>query len=462
MDFQKIDKELLDKYNVPVPRYTSYPPANHFREGATDREVKNLIGQSNQEIPGHVAFYIHIPFCRKICFYCGCNACTVKHQGEVENYIQALKKEIREVTRYISKNRKISQIHFGGGTPNAIDARYIREIVDLLGKEFIFIDQPEIAIECNPAYLDKDYIDQLLEAGFNRFSLGVQDLDENVLNNVNRQPSFLPLEDLMAYTRSKSSSVTINLDFIYGLPGQTTGSFARTISGAAKLKPERLVTFSYAHVPWLKKHQEVLEKAGLPEPGEKMQMFLAARNILVDHDYQPIGLDHYVLPGDELNEAFKANQLHRNFQGYCTRKTTGQVYAFGASSISQLQKAYIQNTRNPGKYMEMLSKNHLPTEKVYKLSREELIIKDVITELMCNARVDFVHVAGKQQISLEELKNTIGFDPDAVLEFVSDGLVNLENEVLTVTETGALFIRNIAAFLDPAYNQQKNKYSKSV
>lgn len=457
-----MNKKLIEKYNIPVPRYTSYPPANHFKEGITGNAYLNLIEQSNQDSPENIAIYIHVPFCRKICFYCGCNACTTRDEKVINEYFHALEVEIKKVSSRINKNRKISQVHYGGGTPNAVDIKHVVAINQLLFSEFSFIDDPEIAIECNPAYLDFSYLDNLLQLKFNRFSIGIQDFKNDVLQTVNRAPSAIPVGDIVTYIKEKNPAATINLDFIYGLPGQTKESFLDTIGKAVAIKPDRLVTFSYAHVPWMKKHQEVLEKKNLPSSEEKMKMFLAARDLLLSSGYVPVGLDHYVLPGDELNSAMKNNNLHRNFQGYCTRRTTGQVYAFGVSAITQLEKGYIQNVKEVAVYNKHLEEKKLPVEKGLVLNGEQKLIRDAITNIMCNKYLDFLAIANKHGITLDGFIKITGFDKEEMKPLQEDGLVEYFEHGIKITATGGLFIRNIAALFDPAFKSMKNRYSKSV
>lgn len=458
----EIRKVLLEKYNIPVPRYTSYPPANHFTEDFTGDDYTHLLDVSNSGSPHNIAVYIHIPFCRKICHYCGCNSCPAGNGGTVLPYIQALKKEMKQVMGYIDKNRPVSQIHYGGGTPNSIDIRFIREINDYLRSEFRFINDPEIAIECNPAYLDFDYADGLLDAGFNRFSLGIQDFNENVLSLVNRDPALIHPSEMLSHLRKRNKEIKLNLDFIYGLPGQTVESFTETVREAAEIRPDRLVTFSYAHVPWLKKHQSILERKGLPLPEEKMNMFLSSSRLLSEKGYMPVGLDHFVLPGDDLYNALKEHKLHRNFMGYCTRRTTGQVYAFGVTGISQLEKGYSQNRKDIAGYIKDVEAGFLPVEKGCLLTREQMITREVITEIMCNKRIDLSETAGKEGISVNELKKILGFREEKFDDLVNDGIVSLHNDLVEVTESGSLFIRNVAALFDRDYQEKKQTYSKIV
>ena len=458
----KISDKLLEKYNVPVPRYTSYPPANHFTDAFSEQNYINLLKDSNEGKPENIAIYIHIPFCQKICFYCGCNACSIGNGNLVVPYMTALKKEIELVLQFVDKSRKVSQIHYGGGTPNSIPVSFLSGLNEYLFSQFSLIDNPEIAIECNPAYLDFKYIDSLKAAGFNRFSLGIQDFDEKVLHGVNRQPSAIPVEELFRYLKKDAANINVNLDFIYGLPGQTADSFAETINEAIKIRPDRLVTFSYAHVPWVKKHQVILEKKGLPSPGDKMDMFLTSRELLEVADYKSIGLDHYVLPTDDLFLALNENTLHRNFQGYCTRRTTGQVYAFGVTAISQLERGYSQNLKVIDDYIDSVEKGDLPVERGYTLSNEQIYIRELINRLMCNKKINLAGIAEEFHLSLTELKKIISFDENILKGFEKDGLIQYKSEELQVTETGILFIRNIAASFDREYKEKVQTYSKPV
>jgi len=457
-----IPQSLIEKYNVAVPRYTSYPPANYFDKQVQASDYIRFLKTSNTQKPEQIALYIHIPFCTKICFYCGCNATPMVNDQGVRTYIDALKKEIEIVSEYLDKNRIVSQLHFGGGTPNAIDAELIAEISQFLYRKFNFSSNAEIAIECNPSSLDFQYIDTLKANGFNRFSLGVQDFDPEILKNVNRAIPTSSIAELAQYIRKGTQKMSVNLDFIYGLPGQTRETFKDNILKALEIRPDRLVTFSYAHVPWLKKHQTILEKIGLPSAEEKSKMFLITQELLLSAGYEAIGLDHFVLPDDELASALKNNMLHRNFQGYCTRNTTGQVYAFGVSAISQLTSGYIQNTINLKTYLEKLHNNELPVEKGYQISENENVVKEVITEIMCNLTLNWEQLAQKTGIDKNNLKQNIRIDNQAIENFVADNLITYSDSEIRVTNLGAFFIRNIAASLDPEYKAEFGRYSKTV
>lgn len=454
--------DLYEKYKYPVPRYTSYPPATQFKDGYIADSYKSAIIQSNQHKPQNISVYVHIPFCKKLCHYCGCNSLLMKDDDRVGEYIEAVKTEINNVFALIDKSRKLSQIHFGGGTPNAIDHHYLGEIVNLIRSKVDSIEFPEIAIETNPAYLDYDYIQNLLDIGFNRFSFGIQDFNLEVLKYANRDSTVLPMADIFKFIKDRNPKASINLDFIYGLPGQTTESFLETMKTAAELKPDRLVTFSYAHVPWVNKNQIYLEKIGLPDPHEKMEMFAQSYELLKSFNYKPLGLDHFVLETDELYESIENYEVHRNFQGYCTRRTTGQVYGFGCSSISQLEMNYVQNVKMPDDYINLINQTGFAVWKGYDLSNEELIIRDTINYFMCNNLLDFDRISEMTNKSIDEILNVITFNPNKFDEFEQDGLIERKDGKIYVTEYGVIFIRNIAASLDPNFEEKENQYSRSV
>ncbi|WP_108822230.1 oxygen-independent coproporphyrinogen III oxidase [Dysgonomonas sp. Marseille-P4361] len=453
-------QELLNKYSVPVPRYTSYPPANFFNDSFTAESYKKAIVESNNQDPQHISVYIHIPFCHQLCYYCGCNSQKFREKETVNAYIDALKKEIKMVLPLLNKNRKISQIHYGGGTPTSQPVAVLKELNHLILSEFDCIENPEIAIECHPGFMDESYWESLTDAGFNRVSIGIQDFNENVLKAVNRRKALISIEQIVDIVKSKGLSY--NMDFIYGLPLQTADSFAETIEKAISLQPDRLVTFSYAHVPWVNKLQTKLEEIGLPTVSVKNGMYEVAKNLLSDAGYKTIGLDHFVKPEDELYAALKSNKLHRNFQGYCTRRTTGQVYAFGITGISQLANAYSQNTKDIDLYIEQVNKGIFPIAKGYILNEEEQITRTVISELMCNYTIDWNAVSNELSVSLDRIKNAINYNKTVLSGFADDGIIEYDENHLTILPDATPFVRNVAASFDKLINTKENRYSKSI
>jgi len=457
----KFPQHLIEKYNVPVPRYTSYPPANFFTGDFSAEKYVDLIRKSNNDQPQNISIYIHIPFCSKICYYCGCNTQMTRNRDLMRVYVDALKKEIGMVAALLDPQRKVSQVHWGGGTPNYLPVEWIEEIMALIGQKFTYTEKPEIAMECHPAHLDFTYIERLVKAGFNRISLGIQDFDKKVLDTVNRDDSVIPVGELVRFFR-QFGHVGVNFDFIYGLPHQSPESFYRTIQQAIEFSPDRLVTFSYAHVPWVRRAQKILEKEGLANPQEKMKMFEAAYNLLKKNGYHPIGFDHFAKADDELTIALANRKLHRNFQGYCTRETTGQVYAFGATGITQLENSYAQNAKDVNCYIEAINQGTFTIEKGYELNDNEKIIRYVLDQIMCNQYVDFGEVTGRFSISELQLKEITGFSEEKLSDFISEGLVQFGHNKLTVNESGKMFIRNIASVFDPQLTNSGKAFSKSV
>lgn len=450
----------LEKYNVPVPRYTSYPPANFFHSGVGEKEYLQAVDASNSEHPSLISFYLHMPYCHHLCHYCGCNSYLRPRQSDEETYYQALLKEIEWVTQRIDPSRKVAQIHFGGGSPSLVSPLWLGKIIEALTRRFSFISTPEIAIECHPGYLEREGYRQLLELGFNRMSLGIQDFDPRVLQAVHRTPPRLPIQEVQELL--SAHGVPLNLDFIYGLPLQTVESFEATIRQAIALQPSRMVTFSYAHMPSLFPRQKHLERYGLPTAEEKAALYAHARQELTTSGYMQIGLDHFVLPTDRLYKAKEEHQLHRNFQGYCTRATTGQVYAFGVSAISQLTSAYAQNSKDIPTYIKSIDQGHLPIARGYLLTPREQITREVITTLMCNERVEWAALEEQLKTPKAEILQAIGYDPTRMKAMEEDGLIVLSTDGLRMVHAGSPFLRYVAATLDPLQQGEHGIYSQPV
>lgn len=452
-----MNKDLIQKYNIPVPRYTSYPPANYFNEGFSEKDYIEAIEKSNYLQPQHISFYIHIPFCHNICYYCGCNSLYMPRQDYISEYIEAVKKEIKILIPFLNKDRKISQIHYGGGSPTSIPVKYIKEINELLLSNFDTIEKAEIAIEAHPGYMREKQWNDLCESGFNRISVGVQDLDLKVLATVKRKPSIMPLKDIIDILHVKDTSV--NFDFIYGLPYQTTDGFRKSIKEALNAFPERIVLFSYAHVPWVNELQLKLEKHGLPIEETKDNIYQTAFKEIISSGYKSIGLDHFVKEEDDLYTALQEGNLHRNFQGYCTRKTTGQVYAFGVSGISQLNTAYSQNTKNINEYIQKINVGALPITKGYVLSKQERVVREVVNAIMCNERINWDEKT--KELNLDKnIKEYTTYSKEIIDDMIMDGIIEENEQEMKVSEKGVPFIRNIVASLDPMMKNTDKKYSK--
>ena len=455
------DKKLVKKYNESGPRYTSYPPATFFNENFGDKEFLKMVRNSNDEKPENVSIYIHVPFCPQICHFCGCTTETGFTKPFLERYVNAVIKEIELVSDNINSSRKVTQVHWGGGTPNAISYRHIEKITNKIKERFEFSDNYEMAIECNPAHLEFHHIELLKKFGFNRISLGIQDFREDVLEAINRKPSKKPLEQIIKKISDEGFTGT-NIDLVYGLPLQTVKSFNETLERAIKLDTDRIVTFSYAHVPSIIHRQKVLENIGFPDSNEKAQMYEDSFQKLTDAGYISIGMDHYSKPEDDFAIALSEKKLHRNFQGYCTRATTGQVYGFGASSISQLDSAYAQNIKNASSYIENIERKGLAIFRGYSLNKNEKIIRHVINSLMCNYYIDFKEVSTYFNISLFELKDILEFSESKFNDFISDKLMKIIDEKIFILDSGRLFTRNISMRFDPLVSKKIGTYSRTI
>ena len=454
-----MSETLFKKYNVPVPRYTSYPTANSF--GPFDEtDYLRAVETSNDATADNISFYIHVPFCRHLCHYCGCNSVAMAKPDRITEYFETLHKEIDLLLPHLRKDRRISQIHYGGGSPSSMPLHFIRSINEHLLSVFETIDRPEIAIECHPGYLKEEDWNYLLDSGFNRFSLGIQDFNNEVLRCVNRQPALLPVETIMKILREGGAKV--NFDFIYGLPKQSVSVFVSTIKKAISLRPDRLVTFSYAHLPSLFKRQMILEKAGLPSQNEKLNMFEEASKTLQAAGYVPIGMDHFVLPDDDLSVALQHHSLHRNFQGYCPRRITAQVYAFGVSGISQLDEAYAQNTKDIAAYIATVDEGKMPIVKGYALAPWQRIAREVIECMMCNHTVDWRELAAHLQCSVADIQQAIVYDEAQLSTMQEDGLLVFDAHSVRCTPEGMPFVRNIAAAFDPMMRNNEKLFSKPV
>lgn len=453
MDNGMID--FLLKYNTNAPRYTSYPPANLFHAAKSKEQVERVWRESNSLKPQNISFYFHIPYCKKRCLFCGCTAELLPgNPEELVRYFNALFSEMDEKLPWIDASRPVTQVHFGGGTPSAVPYSYLEKILNKLRERFTFAPHAEIAIECNPSLIDEPRLRELARIGFNRVSYGIQDFDPQVLKNVGRDPSILPVKDLLSLSRELNFT-GINLDLIYGLPSQTEAAFYKSVELAIEAHPDRIALFSYAHVPWIKKAQKVLEKFPMPTPHEKLGFFLEAREMFKKAGLVDVGMDHFCDPKDSLAVALSEGLLHRNFQGYCTRATTGEVYAFGSSAISQLDNAYSQNIHDSKAYVELQDAHRMTEIRCEELSKEERIIRDAIERLMCNRKL---------RVSDDE-KKVLGAGWERLCALEKENLlVKKSDSEVETTELGTLVIRYLAMQLDPLMQnlQREGVFSKTI
>ncbi|MEB3174949.1 MAG: oxygen-independent coproporphyrinogen III oxidase [Cyanobacteriota bacterium] len=436
------DAALLQTYNQPLPRYTSYPPATQLTEAFSPQDFQQALDASNQrQTP--LSLYFHLPFCHSACYFCGCNVIVSNGAAAAENYLRHLLQEIDHKAALIDPRRSVVQVHWGGGTPNYLNLEQVETLWQAIDQRFTLAPQAEVSIEINPRYVDKNYIFSLRAMGFNRLSFGIQDFDPQVQKAVNRELSEKRLFEVMGWIKDAGFE-SVNVDLIYGLPHQTRASFAETVQKTIALDPNRIAVFNFAYVPWLKPVQKNIPEAALPSPEEKLAILKLTIEELTQNGYQFIGMDHFAKPEDELAVAQRRNELKRNFQGYSTQPDA-ELIGFGLTAISMLEDVYAQNHRRLKDYYEAVEKGQFPLEKGIALTPEDKLRREIIMELMCHFHLDFGAVSQKYGLDFLD-----AFAPELadLRQLEQDGLVQITERSLTATPKGCLLIRNIAAKFD--------------
>lgn len=455
--------ELVRKYNRPGPRYTSYPTAPHFDPAFGPEDFLTEITRSNAgEAGGDLSLYVHLPFCRSLCHYCGCHMMVTHRPEKIEHYLGYLEREIDLVSRYVTPGRKVVQVHWGGGTPTYLAPEQIERLMGHLDRRFTIAPDAEISIEADPRGLTAAHLEAARRAGFNRISFGVQDLDPQVQEAINRiQP-----EELVASATEMARMLGfsgISYDLIYGLPYQTLAIIEDTVRRVIRLAPDRISIFSYAHVPWLKKHQRLIDESRLPEPEDKLRMLLTATRLLTgEGGYQFIGMDHFARPGDSLAIAQASGTMHRNFQGYSTR-AGAELYAFGISGISQLDGAYAQNILDLPTYYQAIDAGRSAVYRGYRLSEDDHLRRHVVMRLMCDFKLDLTDIERRFGIAFGAY---FADALDDLRPLEDDGLVHVSDTCIQVSELGRYFIRNIAmpfdAYLKRSAVNAQPRYSRAI
>lgn len=453
----KVDLDLVRKYNVPGPRYTSYPPATKFREDVPVGLLEERIRENNVT-PHPLSLYFHIPFCQSLCWYCGCTTVITKRSSHVEVYLRYLEKEMDQMRELLHPDRRVVQMHFGGGTPNFLSPEQIARLGEMIHTRFSVDSTAESGVELDPRTLTREHLSALRAAGFNRASVGVQDNNPEVQKAVHRIQPFSLTERAVEWLRELGYE-SVNIDLIYGLPFQTLDSFARTLEEVLTLKPNRFSVFNYAHVPWIKPAQRIIKEESLPSPETKLELLKLTIETLSSHGYIYIGMDHFAREDDDLVVAQKEGTLQRNFQGYSTCGGA-DIYGFGLSSISQADGVYWQNAKEMKPYYSTLDRGAYPFSKYYFLSEEDKIRRRTIVRLMCDLHLDYDSMSDELGIDFRaHFTNEI----DSLADLEGDGLVQRSTSSLTVTELGRLFIRNIAMQFDPSVStREKRRFSKTI
>ena len=430
---------LLKKYDVPTPRYTSYPTVPYWDFSSIDQKKweRSVINTFNSE-NGELCIYIHLPFCENLCTFCACNKRITKNHGVEDPYISTVLKEWQIYRSFLPSLPVIKEIHLGGGTPTFFSPDNLVRLINGITANAIVSDDHEYSIEVHPNYTTEEHLKRFSEIGFNRISIGVQDFDPVIQFAINRVQSFETTNEVVGCAR-KYNYTSINVDLIYGLPHQTIHSVLHTINLIKKLMPDRIAFYSYAHVPWKSKAQRHYTEADLPSASEKWDIYSTGKSMLEDAGYKSIGMDHFAMPNDKLFIAEENGDLHRNFMGYTTTKSK-LIIALGMSAISATQNAFVQNEKVVEEYEDKINRGILPLENGHLLDEEDMIIQNNIHELMCLNKTtlnitahcpDFLLSAFSKLKTLEE-----------------DGLVIIDENTIHVTTKGKLFIRNICAAID--------------
>ncbi len=438
-----IDPDLLERFGGRGPRYTSYPTADRFHPGFTDTDYLEALQERAKRRDQPLGLYFHIPFCRTICYYCGCNKIGTKHQGKSAEYLTALEREIELVTDAIGMGQTIRHLHFGGGTPTFMLDSEFEQLFAVVRKHFVMAPDGEYSIEVDPRTVTPDRLKVLRGFGLNRISLGIQDFDADVQRAVNRIQSYEESRALIEAARAEGFE-SVNVDLIYGLPLQTVEGFRKTVELTIAARPDRVALYHYAHLPKLFMPQRRIDEAQLPDAATRGALFEMATELFGEAGYIHLGLDHFALADDELAVAQRENRLHRNFQGYCSHDA-GDIIALGVSSISQVGAVYAQNDKTLSGYYQRLAENRLPTVRGIKLSEDDFLRRDAIQALMCGFGLDWANFDSHHQVRGREYFA----DALASLEAMHEaGAITIDDAGIEVEPRGRLLVRAVAMAFD--------------
>lgn len=445
-----VPRGLLSKYAKPGPRYTSYPTAPVWSDDFGPEQAADLYRSNNPTgSTRSLALYFHIPFCRSLCWYCGCNVKITRNTRVTTPYLKAIDAELERVSPMLAAGRQVSQMHWGGGTPTYLAPDEIEKLVGMVTRRLSFAPDAELSIEVDPRVTRPEHLEALRRCGFKRISMGVQDFDPQVQQAVHRLQTLEATAELIATSR-KLGFESINIDLMYGLPHQTVASFTRTLEQVHTLSPDRLALFHYAHVPWLKPAQKLIDQDSVPDSATKLAIFELAIDDFLRKGYRYIGMDHFARPGDELSIAQQQRSLRRNFMGYTTQAGT-DLYGFGVSSISEIDGHFIQNAREVDDYQARLENGDLPTLRGMLLSPDDHLRKAVIEELICNCHLEFAAMSARFGIDFSSYFAT---EIAESVPMAEDGLISLDQAGITVLPRGQILIRNICMIWDSYLRRQ--------
>jgi oxygen-independent coproporphyrinogen-3 oxidase len=457
-----ITPELLTRFDVPGPRYTSYPTADRFVEAFTEADYLTALDHRQQAArlkKQPLSLYVHIPFCESLCYYCACNKIITKHKDRAQTYLRYLAREVELHVAHLGTGHSVSQLHLGGGSPTFLSDVELRELMAMLRRHFQFVPGGEYSVEVDPRTVNEERLGVLAELGFNRLSFGVQDFDPAVQKAVHRvQPAQQVFELVQAARRLGFES--LNVDLIYGLPLQTPESFDRTLAQVNELRPDRIALYAYAHLPERFKPQRRIHAAELPLPGAKVAMLARSMDAFMDAGYVYVGMDHFALPDDALAVAKRQGRLHRNFQGYSTQPDCDLI-ALGVSAIGRIGATYSQNAKTMEEYCDALDQGHLPIVRGLALTRDDMLRRAVIMALMCQGHLQFesINVAW-----LIDFKTYFAGEMQTLQEMQNQGLVELSPTGIQVTAMGWFFVRGVAMVFDRYLQLDRNRtrFSKII
>ncbi len=446
--------EIVAKYDGRAPRYTSYPTAVQFTPSVDEATYRGWL--ASLPPAEAVSVYVHVPFCHRLCWYCGCNTRATTRHEPVGEYVELLLAEARLLEQALPSRLAASAVHLGGGSPNMLSPEEMAAIFGALDRMFAPTADREVAAELDPGNLTREWVQAAASHGLNRASLGVQTLDPQVQAAVNRIQSYEHVAACVGWLRDAGVR-SVNIDLMYGLPHQTTANVLSTVETVLRLRPERLALFGYAHVPWMKSHQQLIDEGALPWPAQRLEQSEAAADRLAAEGYVRIGLDHFALPDDEMALAATAGRLHRNFQGYTTDEA-GTLLGLGASAIGRLPQGFVQNVAQELGWRAAVKEGRLPVARGVELTADDRFRSEIIERIMCDLSVDLAEVCARHRRDIVELVP----DLQALAPFCADGLLEVDGHVLRVVGAGRLVVRSICAAFDRYFDNGAGRHAKAL
>ncbi len=457
-----LNPELLRRYDVAGPRYTSYPTADRFVEAFGEADYLQALEQRRDGLTAKaypLSLYVHIPFCESLCYYCACNKIITKHHARGEAYLHYLEREVDLNIAHLGQGQMVSQLHLGGGSPTFLNDAELAQLMSMLRRNFQFTPGGEYSVEIDPRTVTRERLAALADQGFNRLSFGVQDFEPAVQKAVHRIQPAEQVFDLVAASRELGFE-SVNVDLIYGLPMQTPETFERTLGQVVKLRPDRIALYAYAHLPERFKPQRRIHTQDLPPAASKLVMLSSAMRVLMEAGYVYVGMDHFALPTDALAVAKRQGRLHRNFQGYSTQPDCDLI-ALGVSSIGRVGPTFSQNVKTLDEYYDLLNQGRLPVARGMALTRDDLLRRTVIMALMCQGSVLFESV---ELSHLVDFKQYFAPELATLAAMQEQGLLTMDDSGIHVTELGWFFVRGVAMVFDKYLQADKNRarFSKII